>query len=457
MAGISIELRRLYREGKIGKVALAFGYSAVLSAGNWLFAIIITFISAHIAQKLWGVSDVVIKYQVYITYVISISLILSSPFQLSFTRYISDRLFEKDFDRVIPNTNGVLILTAGYSFAIAVLLSFFLFRGMPYSYHAVFSFTVSVLSALWVINALLTGLKSYKHILFSFVFSYSLAGIGLVFLSRMGILWVMINFYVSQLILLFLIMYRVARDYSSSKVIEFDFLSKNRFYKSLALAGLFFNLGLWADKYLFWFNPITGSPVLGNIRASVVYDIPIVMALISIVPGYAIAFLKVEMEFFRDYDAYYSAVRTWGKLRDLYRLANRMIESAKSAFYETLRFQAIVAILIFWMQEPIFRFLNLPLAYIPLFDILLASNVLLIGYITVYALLSYFDLRIELVIITFVLFVLNSGFTYITHLLGPYYYGYGYMFSILLSLLLGMEYLRRFLNDVHYRTFVLRE
>jgi len=95
MAGISIELRRLYKEGKLRKILLAFGYSAVLSTGNWVFAIVSIFLSAFVAQKLWGVSDVVVKYQVYITYVISISLILSGPFQLSFTRYISDRLFEK--------------------------------------------------------------------------------------------------------------------------------------------------------------------------------------------------------------------------------------------------------------------------------------------------------------------------------------------------------------------------
>jgi len=457
MAGISIELRRLYKEGKLRKILLAFGYSAVLSTGNWVFAIVSIFLSAFVAQKLWGVSDVVVKYQVYITYVISISLILSGPFQLSFTRYISDRLFEKEFDRVLPNTNGVVVLTASYSFIVALLLSFFLFYGLPYHYHIVFSFTVSTLSALWIVNALLTGLKSYKHILISFAFSYSLAGIGLVFLSKLGLFWAIFSFYISQLVLFFLIMLRVARDYKSDRVLEFDFLNKNRFYKSLALACLFFNFGLWADKYLFWFNPITGSAVLGNIRASVIYDVPVLMALLSIIPGFAIAFLKIEMDFFKDYDAYYNAVRTWGKLEDLYKLADRMIESARSAFFETLRFQAFTAVFLVFVQEVIFKFLKLPLAYLPLFDILLASNVLLMGYVTIYALLSYFDLRKELVKMTFSFFVLNLSFTFFTQLLGPYYYGYGYMFAILFSLLLGMEYLRRFLNEVHYRTFALRE
>jgi uncharacterized membrane protein len=104
------------------------GYSVVLGTGNWLFAILSIFISAYIAEKLWGVSDTLIKYQVYITYCVSLSLILSGFFQLSFTRYISDRLFEKEFERVLPNTHGVVILTATYSFLIALLLSFFFFK-----------------------------------------------------------------------------------------------------------------------------------------------------------------------------------------------------------------------------------------------------------------------------------------------------------------------------------------
>lgn len=44
MAGISLELRRLYREGKLGRVLLAVGYSAVLGTGNWLFAILSIFL-----------------------------------------------------------------------------------------------------------------------------------------------------------------------------------------------------------------------------------------------------------------------------------------------------------------------------------------------------------------------------------------------------------------------------
>ena len=238
---------------------------------------------------------------------------------------------------------------------------------------------------------------------------------------------------------------------------EFDFLRKDRLYKSLMLVGFFFNLGFWIDKYVFWYSPLTGTPVLGNMKASIIYDVPFTLALISIVPGFAVAFLKIELEFFDNYDIYYKAVRTWGRLDDLYRLANKMIESAHSAFFETLRFQALTAILLIFIHEYIFIFLKLPTAYIPLFEIFLVAKVFLMGYIVIYALLSYFDLRRELVKMTFTFALLNSVLSLLTQLLGAYFYGYGYMFALMFSMILGMEYLRRFLNDIHYRTFALRE
>jgi uncharacterized membrane protein len=197
----------------------------------------------------------------------------------------------------------------------------------------IFSFTVATLSVLWVANALLNGLKNYKHIFASFAISYSIAALAVISLSNLGLIWLMLSFYLSQTLLLFLILFRVARDYRSQKLLEFDFLRKDRLYKSLVLTGFFANLGLWIDKYVFWYSPITGSHVLGNMKASIIYDVPFTLALISIVPGFAVAFLKIELEFFDNYDAYYKAVRTWGRLDDLYRLANKMIESARSAFF----------------------------------------------------------------------------------------------------------------------------
>ncbi|MGC9121108.1 MAG: exopolysaccharide Pel transporter PelG [Sulfurihydrogenibium sp.] len=42
-----------------------------------------------------------------------------------------------------------------------------------------------------------------------------------------------------------------------------------------------------------------------------------------------------------------------------------------------------------------------------------------------------------------------------TVFLGPYYYGYGLVFSLLVSILVSIILLRRFLDEIHYNTFML--
>ena len=457
MAGISIELRKLLEKGSLTSLALAFGYSATLSSGNWLIAVFSIFFFSQLAHLILGVGKEALVYQVLITYAVAFSLIFSGPLQLMFTRYVADRLFEKEVDRVLPNYLTALVVCMLISFLVTFLLSFYLFLGKPYYYHLLFSFTVSVLSGIWLTNALLVGLKKYKHIFLSFTLSYLLTGIlFLVFIKR-GLALGFSAFYAGQFLLLNLLIFRIIIDYPSDKLVEFDFLKRDRVYYSLAIAGFFYNFGIWADKFVFWFSPLTGEPVFANIRTSVVYDIPVILSYIALLPGMAVFFLKIETEFGERYEEYYKAVREWGTLELLYRTANRMIEGAKSVLFETLRVQAITDIFVLFAEEYFFKLLRISFLYIPLFNILLLGATLQLGFMVLFALISYFDLRRPLSFLSFSFAFLNLILSILSQLLGPYFYGYGYALSLLTVNILGMLILRRFLGEIHYRTYMLRD
>ena len=249
---------------------------------------------------------------------------------------------------------------------------------------------------------------------------------------------------------------RVISDYGSYRSFELDFLRPSRSYYSLALTGFFYNFAIWIDKAVFWLSPITGDHIFGNIRASVVYDVPVILAYFSIVPGIAVFFLKIEVEFASEYENYYRAVRDWGRLEDIYRLGNRMIEGVKATLYETLRIQAIATILILFIEDYVFRFLNISRVYIPLFNILLVGALLQLGFMVLFAILSYFDRRGDMLWLAGTFALSNLILSVISQLLGPYFYGYGYTLSLLISNILGMILLRRFLSELHYRTYMLR-
>ena len=53
----------------------------------------------------------VTQFQTSVTYMVAGSLILTGLVQLAFTRFVSDRLFEKRKDAILPNLHGLMLVT----------------------------------------------------------------------------------------------------------------------------------------------------------------------------------------------------------------------------------------------------------------------------------------------------------------------------------------------------------
>jgi uncharacterized membrane protein len=455
MAGISFELKRFLKKKSLLSVIIATSYSAALSSGNWIIAVISLFLFSIISQKISSNPQVIVKFDTYITYCIAISLIVSGFFQLLFTRYIADRLFEMEEERVFPNLMGSLLLSNLVSIFFGIFISNYLFSGFSIYYKLIFIFTISVLSSVWILNSLLIGVKKFKYVLFSYVLSYLTLGILMLVFSKKGILYLMVAFYFSQSLLLALLLFLITKEYFSTKLIEFDFLKPKRSFYSFAFIGFFYNLGIWIDKIIFWFHPLTGMKVFGNIRASYIYDTPVMFAYLSIVVGIAVFFLELEIDFSVAYNDYYSAVRNWGSLPELYKLANQLISTGRETIFDTMRIQIIFTIFFLFAEGYLFKLLKFPSIYSIVLNILLLGTYIQLIFMVIVAILEYFDRRKEVFLVTFSFAFLNLTLTYLTINLGPYYYGYGFVYSLLISSLLGIYILKGFLRDIHYRTFVL--
>jgi Predicted membrane protein len=237
------------------------------------------------------------------------------------------------------------------------------------------------------------------------------------------------------------------KTHYSDKIISFDFFDRHKIYISLIFSGFFYNLGIWIDKFIFWFYPDTSIQILGPIRASIVYDIPMFLAYIAIAPGMAVFFLKLETEFADYYDRYYRAVREGATLNKIYQFGDDMILSARSVIFDTLRIQGIAFLFFLIFDTLLFKIFKLSLLYIPLFHVLMVGTYLQLIFMTLLAILNYFDRRREVLYLSILFAVSNAVFTYASILLGPYFYGYGYVFSLFISDLLAIILLRRFLDE----------
>lgn len=454
MAGVSFELQEILSKKGLVSFVRAAGYAIALSSGNWLLATGAILVLGVLAQRFAVSPALFLQYKTYVTYVIALSLIVSGAFQLLFTRYVADRLFELALHRVFPNYCGALLLVAGAGCAVGLGLSSVLCRGLPLVFHFLFVSTLGVLSGIWLTSSLLVGLKSYRRVALAFLLGYALVVSGTPFGFRFGLLGGIFVFYLGQLVLLCLLAACVWREYPSDTLVEWDFLRKGRSYPELAFMGLGLNFALWVDKFLFWGNPVTGESVLGNFRASPLYDVPVFLAYLSLVPGFAVLFLKLEVDFSRAYDAYYRAARSWGTLGDLFRLQRGLLESAQATFSDTLRAQAVFIVLFVALERSFLKYLSVEGLSLSLLRTLFLGAFLQLALFALWGLLSYFDRRKELLWTAILFALLNGCLTWVTLRLGPALYGYGYVASLGVVVVLAFQFLRRFLDEIHYWTFM---
>lgn len=456
MAGIGFELRKLMKGESYSSMLLAYTYAGVISSGPWVLSIIAVILIGIISLPAVMPPLLVSVFQTVVTYLIAFSLILTGLVQLAFTRYSSDRIFEKEHYSLLPNLNGLLTLVILASGLLAYPLGLIAFPEQSLLFRLLFGATFVVLCCVWVTAILLSGLKAYKAILLNFALGYGTA-LLLAFLLRHGNLeGLLLAFLTGQFVLLMGMLYVIFQGYRSRSFIEFDFLKQGRMHKSLMLTGLFYNLGIWADKFVFWFHPMTGSPVIGPLRASEVYDLPVFLAYLAIIPGMAIFLVRMETDFVEYYDRYYDAVREGGSLNYIYEMKDEMVRTARDGIYDIIKIQGITTIIVLVMGPQLLALARIPQIHFPLLSVQVVAAGLQVVFLGLLNVFFYLDRRRRVLLLTALFASLNLLLTILSIQLGPYLYGYGFALALLISIAVGMALLDYDLDRLEYETFMLQ-
>lgn len=457
MAGIGFQLKKITQKGTLSALIKAYGYSAALSSGPWVISMIVIFLIGFINIYYFHENDHTVKFQVIVTYAMMMasSLIFTGFLQLPFTRFIADRIFDGKENVVLPNYFGVLFTILSVGFLISLPLAQWLFYDQNALFITMSVATFLVLSGVWISNILAVSLRFYRFVIFAYASAYGIILIASLLLKDYGIEGLLFSFLSGNVLLLILLMMAIIRQYPSPFFIRFDLFESASFYWTLGFAGLFYNLGVWIDKIIFWYHPLTGVNVIGRLNGSIVYDMPIFLAYLSIIPGMAIFFYRLEVEFAEKYDLYYSAVRG-GVLDQIERYRIEMMDVVRTSIREILTIQGVFNLGIFMLSIPLFEALKIPQLFLPLFYIDLIGTQIQLGFMSILAFLFYIDRRREAMNLSILFFLLNILFTFVSIELGPYYFGYGFAFSLLIVFLGSLYYLKYIMERLNYETFMLQ-
>ena len=456
MAGIGFELRQLLKRDSYAGLFQAYTYAGIISSGPWVLSIMailfIGVLSGLVASPVGGISE----FQVCVTWLVMISLLVTGPIQLSFTRWIADRLFEHKDVLIAPNFVGVLLIVVLVSGVLGQVLVPPLFAQQSNLFRATFSCALVVLSCIWVATIFLSGLKQYKTIVVMFAVGYGLTVVAALALRRHGLEGLLLGFLLGQCVLLGGMLVLILRTLPSLRLIAFDFLRPGAMYVELVWVGLFFNLGVWVDKLVFWFSPEVSESVIGPLRASVIYDLPSFLAYLSIIPGMAVFLVRIETDFVEYYDRYYDAVRGGGSLDHIQHMRNQMVFTIRQGLYEILKIQGITVLLVIVAGPALLRLIGISPLYLPLLylDVVAAGlQVVLLGVLNVF---FYLDQRRVVLGLTAMLVVLNLGLSAVTVQLGVLYYGYGAALAMMFTVLAAMMVLETKLRTLEFETFMMQ-
>jgi len=457
MAGIGFELRKILKDNSLFSLAKVYGYSAILSSGPWVISIIaIIFVGFINVVHLGGISETA-KFQVVITYAIAMasSLVITGIIQLPFTRYVADLIFAERKDEVLPSYFGAIFLSwiAGFIFIVPLVL--WVFKGEDWIFLCGVIATFLVLCGVWISSILAASLKYYLSVVWSYLFAYCMI-VLFSYLYGNTIEALIFIFFLGNAVLFVALMSLIIKSYDSHIFMSVKFIGAKNFYWTLGIAGLMYNLGSWIDKFVFWYHPMTGNQVIGHLNASVVYDIPIFMAYLSILPSMAVFFYRLESDFAEKYNFFYDAVREGGTLGAIRKYRNDMVSVIRQALSEILLLQGIINILLFLQMPSIFVKLHIPQLYLGLFRILTVGAMLQVLFMSLLAILYYLDRKKVAMWLCIAFFVLNFSLSLLSIYLGPAMFGYGYTVSLLIVFIASLIVIRRELDELDYETFMLQ-
>jgi len=358
-----------------------------------------------VSQKAGGVE--VKQFTTSVTWVMGASLTLTGLLQLVFTRFIADRLFEGKDHIINPNLFGAIMLTSVSSLVIGILLAFTIFHeSLAYEVLMIANFVT--LSNIWILVIFVAGLKRFKLILVAFGVGYGATVVFSVLLMKFGLNGLLCGLLAGHGVLLFMLLAVIIPEYPVVHGVKTDFLQRKQIFPILIFIGFFYNLGIWADKLIFWLYP----------------------------------------------EGFFNAVRGNASLQEIESLGNEMVVAVREGIFQIIRIQGITVLVLYLMGPKIVEWLGISDKFVHLYYIDLvgvAAQVLMLAVLNV---TFYLDKLRDALILTTTLLVSNTVFTLITIQLGPQYYGYGFGLSMTLTAFVGMLLVSNEMDNIEFRTFM---
>lgn len=428
-------------------------YAALISSGPLVLSIV-SLSALGMAVAAFKAPEMSLFYS-SVTFIYSTSMILTGAIQLVLVRCVADADY-------LQKRELLWILICRFM-ALAVPLQiifvgwFFFFctdTGVVFRMSCV-ALGVQV-GMMWLLSGLLTAMKSYNRVIASFAVGYFSSGLlGFIFFRTLGAEWMMAGFAAGHFILIVMLLACIRRETPDpgpgAKSVSVPQAMWN--YRLIALCGLVYNIGIWSDKFIFWWFGDGRIQVNGWLYAMPLHDQAVYFGFLSIIPGMAIFLLRFETEFSYHYTKFFSDLIGKAPLSQIETNRRNMVDSLHEELLLLLKFQGLTTIFLLVVSEQIMPALGLGALQTGVFQVVLVGSFLLVIFLTFMTVLFYLDERGSALLCCLGFALTNIGVTGLSIYYGEQWYGLGYVAAGMVGVLLGAYFAEKHLRELLFVTF----
>ena len=452
MAGVGFELNKLLAKQGYTGLMQAYGYAALIGSGPWLVSVISLGMLGAVLTTVSNADELQMFFGT-ISLVYAVTLVLSGPIQMVLTRHAADQEYARQPERIYPT----FVFSIAWSMLMFSLVGLVLFVGCvpgPLLFRLAAAMLTALVGGIWVAGIFLTAIKDYAQVLWGFaigsVTSFGGAWLGSQWTGTTG---AMVGFTLGHAVLLLLLFRAIYKEVGNREVGDPEFLRCFRKYWQLALCGLFYNLGIWIDKFLFWWLDPSSEQIAGLLHSAPVYDRVVYFAFLTIVPGMAVFLLKLETDFAVANDLFFQHVLKKGTLAQVTERKQGMITALQEGFSLLLKVQGLFTIVLILGAERILPVIGLGAVQAGIFQIALIGTFLLVIFMSLLMVLHYLDKRRDAMIACAVFAGTNLVVTWGSIVAGERWFGIGFLVAAGLGTVLAGFWVNQHVRNLEYATF----
>lgn len=362
MAGIGFELRQLSQRDQLLAPMAAVAHAAVIAAGPWLYTIIAIFLISYITAPVVG-AEVVATFRILLIYVFSLSLVATAPVIMIGTRVLADALHRRRYGEIRALYCVTLVACSAATLALSALVLLALLDvAAPVALAGIAG--AQVVCLLWVALAFCGAVRDYLHITLAFATGLG-AGAALAIAAAFGqlgpaamVCGVGCGFLLIVLWLSARFLATFPEPCADLRPARVAMVARLRSSPALAVGACASAIGTWADKWIMW-NGSFGERVSAGLIHAPLYDSPMFVASLTIIPALALFVTSLETSFFESYHAYFRAIEQHATLRRIAARVSAIESETRRTLISIMTIQVALCVVVLLMSPVLVQVFNL--------------------------------------------------------------------------------------------------